>query len=233
MALFTDARADATSCSFILVGDSGEQDLNLYVQLACEYPENVLAIYIRDVTTPFHPDSHPDLTHGSSPALSHSHSLSDLTKAMDSKSSSTSSSSISGPSKGGRPSLPTLFSDSPDLPSHSDATHPAPRIPARPTASSTRSRPSFYRRGTTSNPPSPPLTDHDVDPLSPNNPLRTETLKPTQTEEEQALVEAFYQRVLEAEKVLPRHVPLRLFRHGGECAKEGVELVKKATGWQE
>lgn len=61
--------------------------------------------------------------------------------------------------------------------------------------------------------------DHDVDPLSPNNPLRTETLKPTQTEEEAALVEAFYQRVLEAEKILPRHVPLRLFRHGAECGE--------------
>jgi truncated hemoglobin YjbI len=49
--------------------------------------------------------------------------------------------------------------------------------------------------------------------------LRTETLKPTQTEEEAALVEAFYQRVLEAEKILPRHVPLRLFRHGAECGE--------------
>lgn len=41
--------------SFILVGDSGEQDLELYVALARQYPANILAIYIRDVTTPFDP----------------------------------------------------------------------------------------------------------------------------------------------------------------------------------
>ncbi|POY71520.1 hypothetical protein BMF94_5441 [Rhodotorula taiwanensis] len=40
---------------FILVGDSGEQDLELYVALARQYPANILAIYIRDVTTPFDP----------------------------------------------------------------------------------------------------------------------------------------------------------------------------------
>ncbi|KAK9372773.1 uncharacterized protein V1513DRAFT_466294 [Lipomyces chichibuensis] len=36
---------------FILVGDSGEMDLEAYVNLACEFPDQVLAIYIRDVTT--------------------------------------------------------------------------------------------------------------------------------------------------------------------------------------
>lgn len=37
---------------FILVGDSGEQDLELYASLAAQFPQQVLAIYIRDVTTP-------------------------------------------------------------------------------------------------------------------------------------------------------------------------------------
>lgn len=204
--------------SFILIGDSGEQDLNLYVQLACEYPENVLAIYIRDVTTPFKPDSHPDLSHGSSPALSHPHSLSDLTKATDSASLN---------SKSARPPLPTLFSETPDLPGQFDGSHERPIPPrAAPRPKPSRIHTSFSRRGTTSAPPSPPLVDHDVDPLSPNNPLRTETLKPTQTEEEAALVEAFYQRVLEAEKILPRHVPLRLFRHGAECGEFCLSFVE-------
>ncbi|KAK9453534.1 hypothetical protein V1511DRAFT_483046 [Dipodascopsis uninucleata] len=36
---------------FILVGDSGEMDLEAYVNLACKFPDQVLAIYIRDVTT--------------------------------------------------------------------------------------------------------------------------------------------------------------------------------------
>ncbi|KAK9459096.1 uncharacterized protein V1516DRAFT_553596 [Lipomyces oligophaga] len=36
---------------FILVGDSGEMDLEAYVNLACNFPNQVLVIYIRDVTT--------------------------------------------------------------------------------------------------------------------------------------------------------------------------------------
>lgn len=37
---------------FVLFGDSGEQDLELYVAIAKERPEQVLAIAIRDITTP-------------------------------------------------------------------------------------------------------------------------------------------------------------------------------------
>ncbi|CAH7667136.1 hypothetical protein PPACK8108_LOCUS1522 [Phakopsora pachyrhizi] len=38
-------------CRFICVGDSGEQDLEMYVSLARAYPGRILGIYIRDVTT--------------------------------------------------------------------------------------------------------------------------------------------------------------------------------------
>ncbi|KAI8971892.1 hypothetical protein BDF20DRAFT_887072 [Mycotypha africana] len=37
---------------FILIGDSGEIDLEVYTRIALEHPEQVLKIYIRDVTTP-------------------------------------------------------------------------------------------------------------------------------------------------------------------------------------
>ncbi|CAK5281269.1 unnamed protein product [Mycena citricolor] len=37
--------------SFILIGDSGEQDLQLYADIARDYPEQVLAVFIRDVDT--------------------------------------------------------------------------------------------------------------------------------------------------------------------------------------
>ncbi|KDQ18968.1 hypothetical protein BOTBODRAFT_28451 [Botryobasidium botryosum FD-172 SS1] len=37
---------------FILVGDTGELDLELYASLACEYPHRVMGIFIRDVSTP-------------------------------------------------------------------------------------------------------------------------------------------------------------------------------------
>lgn len=35
---------------FILIGDSGQKDAYLYAELADEYPDRVLAVYIRDVT---------------------------------------------------------------------------------------------------------------------------------------------------------------------------------------
>lgn len=197
---------------FILVGDSGEQDLNLYVALACQYPDNVLAIYIRDVTTPFHPNAHPDLSHGTSPSVAHSHQAGDKrpTRAATAD----------------YPSHPSthqaMQSDAPHQmlarEQGTKASNPPP-VPPRPKVSRKVSASSTIQRPTSSAPPSPPLVDMNVDPLSPNNPLRTETLKPTQTEQEQALVEAFYQRVVECEKQLPAHVPLRLFRHGAECCK--------------
>lgn len=37
---------------FILIGDSGEGDLEAYIELAKRYPTQILAIYIRDVTLP-------------------------------------------------------------------------------------------------------------------------------------------------------------------------------------
>lgn len=37
---------------FILIGDSGEHDLEAYVDLAVAFPNQILAIYIRDVTLP-------------------------------------------------------------------------------------------------------------------------------------------------------------------------------------
>ncbi|NBC09445.1 MAG: DUF2183 domain-containing protein [Bacteroidetes bacterium] len=36
--------------SFILIGDSGQRDAHLYADLADEYPDRVMAVYIRDVT---------------------------------------------------------------------------------------------------------------------------------------------------------------------------------------
>lgn len=43
---------DFPSRQFILIGDSGEADLEAYVRLALEFPEQILAIYIRDITLP-------------------------------------------------------------------------------------------------------------------------------------------------------------------------------------
>lgn len=37
--------------NFILIGDSGEQDLELYANIAKDYPKQILCIFIRDVNT--------------------------------------------------------------------------------------------------------------------------------------------------------------------------------------
>ncbi|KAF9938720.1 hypothetical protein BGZ65_012355 [Modicella reniformis] len=36
---------------FILIGDSGEKDLEIYTDLAKEYPEQIIKVFIRDITT--------------------------------------------------------------------------------------------------------------------------------------------------------------------------------------
>ena len=46
---------DFPSRKFLLVGDSGEADLEVYTELALANPGRVLAIFIRDVTTPEEP----------------------------------------------------------------------------------------------------------------------------------------------------------------------------------
>ncbi|RFU79134.1 hypothetical protein TARUN_3083 [Trichoderma arundinaceum] len=43
---------DFPSRKFLLVGDSGEADLEVYTELALAYPGRILAVFIRDVTTP-------------------------------------------------------------------------------------------------------------------------------------------------------------------------------------
>lgn len=43
---------DFPNRKFILVGDSGEADLEVYTELAVAHPRRILAIFIRDVTTP-------------------------------------------------------------------------------------------------------------------------------------------------------------------------------------
>lgn len=37
---------------FVLIGDSGEIDLEIYTRIAAEYPDQIMKIFIRDVTTP-------------------------------------------------------------------------------------------------------------------------------------------------------------------------------------
>ncbi|GAA6053407.1 hypothetical protein JCM3770_002309 [Rhodotorula araucariae] len=257
---------------FLLIGDSGEQDLELYVSLAQQYPRNILAIYIRDVTTPFNPPRAPSASSSTNSTSSraagpppevrwgHSHSAVDLASLIDEER------SAAAPS----PVVETApFNEMPDLPGQFDGSHArplvarrnsgseaaplaAPPLPPRPdghvrmrssaagggggrgggssTASSSRTtspvRSSTLVSSTSSAIGPDFLTDESADALSPNNPLRPSP-PPSRAElGSLAAVEAFYKRVAEAERALPDGIVLRLFRHGNECAKEGVELVK-------
>ncbi|KAL8281154.1 hypothetical protein RQP46_006512 [Phenoliferia psychrophenolica] len=176
-----------SDCRFILVGDSGEQDLNLYVALAQTYPSHVLAIYIRDVTTPLHPSS--------------------ASPTSPTRSNTSSSVSSAGP--------PPSFSEFPDLPGQFDGSHEKP-IPSQ-----VASTPESPKQNPT------PLSDAQSDPLSPNNPLRPVPPPPSLTEEKEALIQAFYARIAAAEKVLPKEIPLRIFRHGAECQMEAMPKSAK------
>ncbi|BGP49351.1 hypothetical protein JCM10450v2_005239 [Rhodotorula kratochvilovae] len=281
---------------FILIGDSGEQDLELYVSLAQQYPRNVLAIYIRDVTTPFSPPRKPSTASSTNSTSSrprdpppelkwrHSQSASDLASLIEEeRAASTSSPALAADEE--------PFNEMPDLPGQYDGSHARPLLARRNSGSeaTVTSAHAHEPASTTRNapPPIPPrpgladrvralplggsgsgsksaassrasspsrssaapsrsstlsssassrsgrsvigpdfLTDESADPLSPNNPLRP---SPPPSRAEQGTlqaVEAFYKRVADAERMLPEGVILRLFRHGNECAKEGVELVK-------
>lgn len=159
---------------FIFVGDSGEQDLPLYVSLAQIYPSQVLAIFIRDVTTPFNPKAHP------------------TTEIYT--------------------DVPSTVAELDDVPGSFE---PRPHLPVR-----SISAPML-------------LKDPSTDLLSPNNPTTTTTTteEPEHLSEERvALIETFYDRIAQSERVLPRHIPLRIFRHGRECREEGCNLVRMHRG---
>lgn len=120
---------------FILIGDSGEQDLELYVSLAQQYPRNVLAIYIRDVTTPFDTAPRAPTTSSSTSSKSsrapapppevtwgHSHSASDLASLVEEE---------QRRGRDGRSEDVVAFSEMPDLPGQFDGSHERPVLPRR------------------------------------------------------------------------------------------------------
>ena len=144
---------------FLLVGDSGEQDLELYVSLAQQYPRNILAIYIRDVTTPFTPPRAPSASSSVSskssrppappPEVSwgHSHSASDLASLVEEE-------QQRGRAEDERPAAP--FSDMPDLPGQFDGSHERPVLPHRRSGSEATVTSSSTTASSKGAPPVPP-----------------------------------------------------------------------------
>lgn len=144
---------------FILVGDSGEGDLEAYIDIGRRYPSQVLAIYIRDVTLP--PDDKFFLSEYQCRKNLHSHDLKSRTNSM------TSLMDLEGPSvsipprppaprKGSTPlnvspaatgerpipQLPTSRGEKPTpppKPAHLQMHQPPPPLPPRPSFSPSQS----------------------------------------------------------------------------------------------
>jgi hypothetical protein len=210
-------KAQAIHWRFILVGDSAEQDLELYVDLARLYPSSVRAIFIRDVTTP------DLLSFGSQHAAGGASSPRGPMQRMASAPREESSGRTSRPPLGLRSLSSTGLSAArwatpgQQRPSNKPAkAHTLPPPPPPPPPSSSSSSPQRY------------LHEPCSDALSLNNPLSGPSGAVPETRRK--LVETFYARVAEAERVLPDHVVLRLFKNGEECVEESVKMVRGATG---
>lgn len=192
----------------------------LYVTLAAEYPQSIIGIFIRDVTTPFDPSPSTP----TSPVLHPS------------------------PDPIFVPFEERAFSEFPDLPGAFDGPHETPLpfplpssvrpIPIKRPSLGARAKSSFLRAARSTPPSSPPLPRADSGPPPPDLEVKrrgTTTPPLTKKEKEEAavlpsvaakaLVEAFFAKVAAAERILPAHIPLRVFRHGREVKEQGIQLV--------
>ena len=216
---------------FILVGDSGEQDLEVYASLAAQYPNQIVGIFIRDVTTPQRRNSQ-------------------INSAASSIAGSRPSSRAGSRTVSRQPSIEAL--------SLADDKKQLPPLPARPFAVR---RPSDAKQAEllidlaledaqhdrsdgsidssrTLKPlvtsPEPMPEDEVEDLLSPNNPLRrnsedSASLAPLDaqgyTEVERRVVNLFLDRVKRAKAVAPPHIFLKIFRDGMECRADASRVI--------
>jgi hypothetical protein len=120
--------ADFPLRQFVLVGDSGEIDLEIYTKIALEHPGRILKIFIHDVTTPYalHKQAKKRQSSGDAFARSNSMSLSTLfesdndtsspvdtrTNSLLELASSITSSSVLGLGRGRTKTLAELVSES-------------------------------------------------------------------------------------------------------------------------
>ncbi|BGP17342.1 hypothetical protein JCM10213v2_005360 [Rhodosporidiobolus nylandii] len=203
---------------FLLVGDSGEQDLQLYASLAVQYPEPVLGIFIRDVTTPFIPPGQPsssDLSRFSSRGSVGSSELPITLEEMDEETGGrweTLSSRLAEATLASSPSAST----SPLSHSHLLA------LPATSLSStaSALSLPPLTRASTSSSLSSLPSNSSP----SASEPKLAAVVSPA------AAVVAWEKKLAEARALIPPGVVLRVFRGGDEIREECERLVSAAGG---
>ncbi|OCH96361.1 hypothetical protein OBBRIDRAFT_883275 [Obba rivulosa] len=202
---------------FILVGDSGEQDLELYSAIAKERPEQILAIFIRDATTM--PGTEPVEDATGSKALR---------RAPRSRATVSSSTTRYMDEPGAPPNRLQL------LRSKSDTEAPPRIVPRKPVrtysdvdAPRPTDRPSVHY---TSRAPTYSPVVEDVPEGSPFSPLLEEPKELASTPSTTPIVDTdrkrqdLQARIYRARLEIPEHIPLRLFRRPEEC-EEAAQLL--------
>ncbi|KAG2142841.1 uncharacterized protein EDB93DRAFT_1252104 [Suillus bovinus] len=204
---------------FILIGDSGEQDLELYASIAMERPNQILAVFIRDV---------------------HDTGLADATGSL----ANLMSAKVSGPAK--KMSLPAQPSTRPHpLRSMSDpdtlkesgpyTAKPGPSVKRRPTSKFTLPRQSFSSFDTPANADSKTQPRMSVDSISStgssSSSLSLRNLRratgqttPPMTEAEKKRFE-LQNRVNKARLMMRSDIVLRVFKFPEECTETERLLV--------
>lgn len=225
----------------LLVGDSGEQDLELYVSLAVQFPRQVLGIFIRDVTTPLprkrsaaSSDAQPG-AQGTPGVASRTPTRSNTAHDYPVKAPQSSEDYKRDAQVGGavcdRPALPRRTSEKEQERLLTSLAKEEAKVESR---TSTGSETSTMEdlSNTLSSTLLSEVPDSDVH--SPNNPLRRNSvesglLSPLTeqgyTEVEQRVINLFSDRVNNARRALPPGIMLKFFRDGFECMEEGRKIV--------
>ena len=233
---------------FLLVGDSGEQDLELYVSLAEQFPRQILGIFIRDVTTPERPSA--PVNSVSRLHIGGNRSAGSSTSTLNStlnppNNHATAVGRQYGPD--GTPVLPPR----PGTNSGAGSARPPRPLVRRnseieqekllASVAKEEEQAGFFSQSTLLGPSvhsaneGGSSSDADSDEMSPNNPLLRNTeessiLAPLDengyTEVERKVIAIFRDRLLRAQRDLPRGILLKIFRSGEECRADAERLMQ-------
>ncbi|KAH8927051.1 hypothetical protein BT69DRAFT_880444 [Atractiella rhizophila] len=209
---------------FILVGDSGEADLELYVSIARKYAGRILAIFIRDVTTP-HVLRDAQLLPPPAPPL--------ITPIDEEPPTiPTAQKSATPPAKPAKPASLTSNASNPDnagftpppvasppgyatpLPPPASTKPPPPPVPPKRTNSMTITHPSG--------------SSQEVRGLTAHVPLDFFAQNVELTEGQMSALEKFYARIWNAENQLPLGVKLKIFSRPEECIDLSLKVIEEA-----
>ncbi|KAJ7747234.1 hypothetical protein B0H16DRAFT_1555186 [Mycena metata] len=232
---------------FLLIGDSGEQDLELYAELARERPEQILAVFIRDVETgerledptgwnAVHDQTtttaatmldNQDWPRESWPPSTSTSALTETPPAYNIPSPGPYKEYFRAPSTTTEPepirgmSVPTT-----PRPTNTNGQMRVPSIDTNPRAPSLSSTTSIGSLRT-------PTSAASIRSLASSNTFPNASSTASQQTQQRVLLEAdrrraeLQLRVWRARAAIPAHVPLRVFREPAECVEAEAVLVRE------